>query len=79
MSRLRFWASVLPLISNSLVVPVGSIIEGFVLSKFFAFIQFLANIAISIMAAHLDHSSGGSTDAFCQNGGILSGFLYVSC
>ena len=28
------------------------------------------------MAVHFDHSSAGSADAFHQNVGILTGFLY---
>ena len=35
-----------------------------------------SNLAITMIAAHLDESISGSADALCQNCGMFSGFLY---
>ena len=63
------------MISTSYIGSGGSTNAGRALNRFRTSFPSFANIAISIIAAHLDHSSGGSTDAFSQNGFMLSGFL----
>ena len=63
------------LISNFSVGSVGSTSVGLFLCRFCTWIPFFANTAISNFAAHLDHSSGGSAEAFPQNGLMFSGFF----
>ena len=63
------------LISNFSVGSVGSTSVGLVLCRFCTSIPFFANTAISNFAAHLDHSSVGSAEAFPQNGLMFSGFF----
>ena len=74
-SWLHFWASFC-LILILQIDSSGLTIGGFVLSKSLTSNPSLANTAIFIMAVHLNHFKGGSTDAFCRNGWILSAFLY---
>ena len=47
---------------------------GLVLNKFRTSMPSFANTAFSSIAAHLDHSNGGSAEAFSQNGLIFNGF-----
>ena len=78
-SRFFLWASVSPFISTSCIGSVGSMIGGLFLWRFLSSIPSLANTAISNIAAHFDHSSRGSLEAFSQNGLIFSGVFSVSC
>ena len=76
--RLRFCASISPLVFYSQLGSVGSISAGFTRSRFLISIQSMARTAIFIMAAHLDNSSGGSSDSFFQNGEILNRLLHIT-
>ena len=74
-SQFFFCSSVSPNISTSYIGSDGSTCCGFARSKFRIYMTSFANTAISSMAAHLDHSNGGSADALSQNGLIFIGFL----
>ena len=77
MCLLRFCASVSPVIPSSSVGSVHSCTGGFVLNKFFTSIPSLEKTVISIIAAHFDHSSGGSKDAFTRRVKYSTGFCIM--
>ena len=54
---------------------MGLTYGGLFLSRFLTSILSFANTAISNIADHFDHSSGGSAEAFSQNRLILRGFF----
>ena len=72
-------ASVSPVISTSKIGFGGSTNSGLSRNRFRTSIPSFANTAISIIAAHLDRSKGGSAEAISQKWVDATCFFYESC